>query len=46
MWMEDVDAQEISKIMEAMMESRILGNDMNGGIKRNVKQTTKAKKKS
>ena len=46
MWMEDVDAQEIAKIMEAMMESRILGNDMNGGIKRNVKQTTNSKKKS
>lgn len=44
-WLDDVEPDELTKIMTAMMESRLLGNDMNAGIKRNVKQTTKAKKK-
>ena len=46
-WLDDIDPTELEKIMSAMMESRLLGNDINSGIKRNVKQTTtKAKKKS
>ncbi len=45
-WLEDVTPETLGELMEAMMESRILGNSINSGIKRNVKQTTaKAKKK-
>ena len=48
-WLSDLEAQEIEKIMTAMSETRILGNDLNMGIERNPeakKPTAKAKKKS
>lgn len=41
-WLEDLDATELEKIVEAMTESKILGNDLNAGIKRNVTKSTKA----
>jgi len=41
MWLEDFNADELDKVVNAMMESRILGNDLNAGLNRNVKQTTK-----
>jgi hypothetical protein len=34
-WLEDVDSSELEKIVTAMTESRILGNDLNMGIERN-----------
>jgi hypothetical protein len=34
-WLEDINAGDIEKIIQAMTESRILGNDLNAGIKRN-----------
>ena len=34
-WLEDVNAEELEKIINSMMESRILGNDLNMGIERN-----------
>jgi hypothetical protein len=40
-WLEDVDAEKLQDIIEAMFESKILGNDLNMGIQRNVKKTTK-----
>lgn len=40
-WLEDFNAQELENVINAMMESRILGNDLNMGIERNVKRTTK-----
>jgi len=40
-WLEDVDAEKLQDIIEAMFESKILGNDLNMGIQRNVKRTTK-----
>ena len=40
-WLEDLEANELEKIIEAMTESRILGNSLNMGIERNVKNTTK-----
>jgi len=40
-WLEDFDAENIDDIVKAMMESRILGTDLNAGLSRNVKQTTK-----
>jgi hypothetical protein len=41
-WLEDLDANELESIVEAMTESKILGNDLNAGIKRNVTKSTKA----
>ncbi len=41
MWLEDFNADELNNVVNAMMESRILGNDLNAGIDRNIKNTTK-----
>ncbi len=40
-WLEDVDANELEKIVTAMTESRILGNDLNMGIQRNPTEEKK-----
>jgi len=40
-WLEDFDADEINEVVNAMMESRILGNDLNAGLDRNIKNSTK-----
>jgi hypothetical protein len=40
-WLEDLNAEELEKIITAMSESRILGNDMNMGIERNPKSAGK-----
>ena len=45
-WLADLDASEIEKIVNAMTESRILGNDLNVGIERNPKAEQGAKKKT
>jgi len=37
-WLEDLEAEEIEKIVNSMTESRILGNDLNMGIERNPTQ--------
>ncbi len=44
MWLEDFDAEKLNLVIEAMMQSRILGNDLNMGIARNIKKTTKPTK--
>ena len=44
-WLEDVDASKIEEIVQAMTESRILGNDLNQGIERNRKTTSTDTKK-
>ena len=36
-WLEDLNAAELENIVSAMMESKILGNDLNMGIERNPK---------
>ena len=41
MWLEDFSAEKLESIVSTMMESRILGNDLNAGLSRNVKKTTK-----
>lgn len=41
-WLDELDASELESIVEAMTESKILGNDLNAGIKRNVTKSTKA----
>jgi hypothetical protein len=40
-WLEDVSADDIEKIIKAMTESRILGNDLNAGIQRNPDDSKK-----
>ena len=40
-WLEDVDQEQLGEIIESMMTSRILGNDLNMGIDRNQKTVTK-----
>tara|TARA_Y100000114_G_C11748764_1_gene323058 strand:+ start:156 stop:533 length:378 start_codon:yes stop_codon:yes gene_type:complete len=41
MWLEDFNAEELDNIVSSMMESRILGTDLNAGLSRNIKKTTK-----
>ena len=40
-WLEDIEATEIEKIIVAMTESKILGNSLNGGLERNLKDSKK-----
>ncbi len=42
-WLDDIDSDEITNIINAMTETRLLGNDLNMGIDRNVKKSTKGK---
>lgn len=47
MWMEEMVPEDFSKVTETLIESRILGQDLNGGLRRNVKKsTTNPKQKS
>ena len=43
LWLEDFTAEQLQDIIESMTQSRILGNDLNMGIDRNVKRSTKGK---
>lgn len=36
-WLDDLDASELEKIVNTMLESKILGNQLNMGIDRNPK---------
>lgn len=40
-WMEDVNNEQIEIIVNTLLESRILGNDLNAGVRRNVEKSTK-----
>lgn len=42
-WLDDVSTEQLEAIMASVMESRILGNDLNMGIERKAKRTTKGK---
>lgn len=45
-WLDDLPSEEIEAILNAMTETRILGNDLNMGIPRkSAAKTTTAKKK-
>ncbi len=44
-WLEDLTAENLNDIVEALTETKILGNNLNMGIKRNVKQSTRPQKK-
>ena len=45
-WLEEVTAENINEMIEALTQTRILGNDLNMGIKRNVTQSTRKQKKT
>jgi hypothetical protein len=47
-WLDDVSPEEIEKILTAMTNTRILGNDLNMGIERasQEKKTTKKPNKN
>lgn len=40
-WMDDINEKDLALIIETLMESRILGNDLNAGVRRNVSKSTK-----
>jgi len=40
-WMDEVDQSSMTLIVETLMQSRILGNDLNAGVRRNVEKSTK-----
>lgn len=40
-WLEDVTADQITEIIGVMTESKLLGNELNGGISRNATKSTK-----
>ena len=40
-WMENVDQSALTLLVETLMQSRILGNDLNAGVRRNVEKSTK-----
>ena len=42
-WLEDFGAEKLQKVMSALTESRILGNDLNMGIPRVSKEEVKKK---
>jgi len=44
-WLDDLEAEKLTEIINTMLESRILGNDLNMGIERKVKRTTKSEGK-
>jgi hypothetical protein len=44
-WLEDLNQDELEKMISAMMESRILGNDLNMGIDRQSKTVANTKGK-
>jgi len=43
MWLEDLQSDKLEDIVNAMMESRVLGNDLNMGVKRNDPKTPQKK---
>jgi hypothetical protein len=42
-WLDDLDAAELENIVQAMLQSKILGNDLNMGIERNPKLASTGK---
>lgn len=45
-WLDDFDAQKIEDVVNAMMQSKILGNELNMGIQRNEDPKNQTQKKS
>ena len=44
-WLDDITTEQFNEIVSTLTESRLLGNDLNGGIRRNVTKSTKETKK-
>jgi hypothetical protein len=44
-WLDDVNTEQFNEMINTLTESRILGNDLNGGISRTAKPTKAAPKK-
>lgn len=42
-WLEDFDSEQLTKVMNTLSQSRILGNDLNMGIERNKKNQKKSR---
>ena len=40
-WMEDLLPESLTLLTNTLMESRVLGNDLNAGVRRNVEKSTK-----
>lgn len=40
-WMDDIDADVLQTLISTLLESRVLGNDLNAGMRRNVEKSTK-----
>lgn len=40
-WMDEINEKDLTMIIETLMESRILGNDLNAGVRRNVSKSSK-----
>jgi hypothetical protein len=40
-WMDEIDQDDLGMIISTLMESRVLGNDLNAGVRRNVSKSTK-----
>ena len=45
-WLEDLTGDQLNDIVAALLETKLLGNDLNMGVKRNVKASTKQQKKT
>lgn len=43
-WLDDIDAETINQIVETMLQSKILGNSLNGGESKNAKIQPSKKK--
>jgi hypothetical protein len=44
-WLDDINTEQFNEMINTLTESRILGNELNGGISRTAKPTKAAPKK-
>ena len=44
-WLDDINTEQFNEMINTLTESRILGNDLNGGISRTAKPTKATAKK-
>jgi len=45
-WLEDLTSEQLNDIVAALLETKLLGNDLNMGVNRNVQASTKQQKKT
>jgi hypothetical protein len=43
-WMDDISQDDIQLVVSTLVSSRVLGNDLNAGVRRNVTKSTKSPK--